>query len=107
MIRENTLEEGKVVGLKLVTGEELLGLLVENTKSDLYLSKPRTLHIGEEGMGLVAYSMLADDTKVQQINRSTIATVFIPHSEFVESYVAAVEEKKIDVVEKPGIIMPK
>lgn len=106
MIKENLLEEGKVIGLKLVTGDEVMGILVMNTKSDLHLTKPRTLHIGDEGMGLLAYCMLADDDKPQQINRSTIATVFTPHKEFEDSYLAATGDNKIEVVEKPGIIVP-
>lgn len=103
----NLIQDNLVVGLKLVSGEEIIGKITTSTKSDLFMDKIRLIHLSEKGQPiLMGYAIFADDEMPQQINRNTIAAVFKPQDVYHEFYLEAIEpEKKVFAPEKPGIIV--
>ena len=54
---------GEVVTIKLLSGEEIIGKLVEDTDAYVKLSKPRVLTSTSGGIGLAPYLFTVDESR--------------------------------------------
>jgi len=58
MLIQKPLDQGDIVSIKLLTGEEVLGRYVSETDTEIHVKKPCTLAMGNQGYG---YCTLDDD----------------------------------------------
>jgi len=65
---------GDTVSLKLISGEEVVGRLVDLTENTFSLSKPMTFIMGTQGFGMVPYMFSApQDAKIKIKEISVVA----------------------------------
>jgi hypothetical protein len=50
---------GEVVSIKLISGEEIIGRLDEETSEHVKLNKPKSVSIGPQGLGMMPFMFLA------------------------------------------------
>lgn len=50
---------GEVVSIKLITGEEIIGRLDEDTPEQIKLNRPKSVSIGPQGLGMMPFMFLA------------------------------------------------
>lgn len=60
---------GEVVTIKLTSGEEILGRLVEDTDKYVKIGRPLVLTATEQGIGMVPYLFTVDPKKDVKINK--------------------------------------
>lgn len=102
------IKEGVILGIKITTGEEIIGRIKSVNKSDIILEKPHTIMISQAGAGLSPWPMIAQDDSDVGIARSNIVAFFPPREDFAEYYAAVLDGTAEDEVEtkQAGIIMP-
>jgi hypothetical protein len=61
---------GDIVNIKLITGEEIIARLEEDTSEHVKLNKPKSVSIGAQGMGLMPFMFLggSDTITVKHIH---------------------------------------
>lgn len=63
MLIEKPLSTGDVVSVKLISGEEIIARLEEETDAYIKVSKPLTVTLGPQGLGMIPFVFLsAKDT---------------------------------------------
>ena len=55
---------GDVVNIKLITGEEIIARLDEDTNDYVKLNRPKSVSIGAQGMGLMPFMFLGGSETV-------------------------------------------
>lgn len=58
MLIEKPLASGDVVSIKLVTGEEIIARLEEETDQHVKVSKPLAVTLGPQGLGMIPFMFL-------------------------------------------------
>lgn len=66
---------GEVVTLKIVTGEELLGKLMEITDTYYAIQRPLVLVMSQNGLGLQQWSFTANMDKAFKINKDKVIMI--------------------------------
>jgi hypothetical protein len=66
---------GDTVSLKLISGEEVVGRLVDLTENTFSLSKPMTFIMGAQGFGMVPYMFSAPQDAKIKIKESSVVAV--------------------------------
>lgn len=85
--KSNKIEADDIVGFKILTGEEIIGKVVEVTDTDLVIEKPCTLGMSQNGqLALSPASYMADMEKPVTYRLSSVAAWFAPHSELEAGY---------------------
>ena len=78
---------GEVVTLKLISGEEILAILVEE-KSDSYrISKHLALSMTQKGIGMIPYLFTISPEKDIKINKSSVIVIEATDKEFADQYI--------------------
>ena len=62
MLVENVYKEGDTVSIKITSGEEVVGRLVEETPSHVKLKKPMMVVMSGQGIGLAPYMFTTTST---------------------------------------------
>jgi hypothetical protein len=76
MLIETPYKVNDVVSLKLSSGEEIVGKLIEETSDTVTIAKPLMLAQTQQGMGLAPYMFTVDPEKAQlKFNERNIITV--------------------------------
>lgn len=76
MLIETPYKPGDTVSIKLTSGEEIIGKLVEENNSGFNLKKPLTFMMGPQGLGLVPFMFSASpNTNILIRNDYVIAIV--------------------------------
>jgi len=76
MLIETPYKENDVVSIKLSSGEELVGKLIEEGPEVVTISKPLMLAQTAKGMGLAPYMFTVDPEKAQlRFNHTNIITM--------------------------------
>lgn len=76
MLIETPYKENDIVSIKLSSGEEIVGKLVEETSDGFTISKPLMLAQTPKGMGLAPYMFTVDPEKAQlKFNEKNVITV--------------------------------
>jgi len=75
MIIETPYKVNDVVSIKLSSGEELVGKLVDESGDTVTLSKPLMLSMTQKGMGLAPYMFTVDPESKISFNEKNIITL--------------------------------
>lgn len=79
-------KKGDVVSLKLTSGEELVGKVIEESDDSISLSKPMMIAATQQGLGLAPFMFsISNDAKVV-LNISSILCVIKTEKEFAAQY---------------------
>ena len=87
MLIDKGVTPGEVITVKLTSGEELIGKLVEENP-ELKLSKPLVLSMGPQGVGMVPYLFTVSPEKDIKIYKSTVTVYEITDKQFADSYIS-------------------
>lgn len=68
MLIQKPAATGDIVSIKLISGEEIIGRLDEDTPEHVRLDRPKSVTIGNEGLGMMPFMFLSGSE-----------TVFIKH----------------------------
>lgn len=74
LLQKSKFDEGDVISLKLITGEELLGKYVSEDMMEIVLAKPLVLALSKNGPAMAPIMMTADPDKDYAINKSAVIT---------------------------------
>lgn len=86
MLLEMPYKEGDVVTLKLLSGEELVGKLSEETDDQVKITKPLTIVMAQQGLGLQQYLFTADPDKTFNVQKSSMITMTKTVKQFADAY---------------------
>jgi len=87
MLIEKGVAEGDVVTLKLTSGEEILGKLVEDGALYIKLNRPMVLTAGQQGLGMAPYLFTANPYRDVRIFKNTVVVFEPTLKEFSDSYI--------------------
>jgi len=87
MLIEKGVAEGDVVTLKLTSGEEILGKLVEDGALYIKLNRPMVLTAGQQGLGMAPYLFTANPDRDVRIFKNTVVVFEPTLKEFSDSYI--------------------
>jgi len=79
-------EAGDVISLKLTTGEEVIGKFVSEDISELVLSKPVMLAMGQKGPAMAPIMMTVDPDKDYAINKNVIVLKELTDKNIADQY---------------------
>jgi hypothetical protein len=86
MLIDKGISAGEVVTLRIVSGEEVVGKLVEETATTYKVSKPMTVTIGNQGIGLMPFVFTTSPDKVLEINKSAVSMIAPTELNFADQY---------------------
>lgn len=93
--KQNTMD---IVSIKLVTGEEIIGTLLNKTDHTLTLKKPIALTITQTGLSFIPYIISSDvqsETPEIEFNRNTVISISKTHKSFADKYIETTTGIKI------------
>jgi hypothetical protein len=95
MLKSNNYKKNDIVTIKLISGEELLGKFVEESKDEFTVKSPSVLGADAKGgMGLFPWIISAKNDTVP-IKHSTIATTAETSKEIADNFTKATSEIQI------------
>jgi len=86
LIKKSGYTKGDVVTLRLVTGEEVVGKLEDETETDFVLSRPLTLATGRDGLGFTHPTITGDNKEDFIIQRKHVMLHNLTKEEFKQAY---------------------
>jgi hypothetical protein len=87
MLIDRGVTEGEIVTIKLTSGEELVGKLVEDGAVYIKLSRPLVLSMGPQGIGMVPYLFTVNPDKDIKLNKSAITVIEASDKQFADQYI--------------------
>lgn len=82
-------DKGDVITLRLVTGEEVVGKLAEESETEFVVERPLTLASGPEGLGFTNPSITADNKRDFVIQRKHVMLHNYTNDAFKTAYLEA------------------
>ena len=79
---------GEVVTLKLVTSEELVGKLTEETSEFYVIERPLTLVMSQKGLGLQPWLFTVDPDKPVKVNKDKVLVIAATLKEMSDNYLS-------------------
>jgi hypothetical protein len=73
MLFEKPIASGDVVSIKLISGEELIARFEEETSDVVKVSKPLTVSLGPQGLGMIPFVFLGNKEKITLKQQHVIA----------------------------------
>ena len=95
MLVENVYKEGDTVSIKIPSGEEVVGRLVEETPSHVKLKKPMMVVMSGQGIGLAPYMFTTTSTDIK-FNASLIITTAKTIEDINKKYLEATTGLKLN-----------
>lgn len=87
MLVNKPLQEGDIVALKLVNGEEVIGKLTNLTADRIELSKPISIGMAQQGLALMPFMLSADEGVEVTIDRDNVITEILARKEVKDVYI--------------------
>ena len=87
MLIDKGVSVGEVITIKLVSGEEVIAKLVEETATHYKLNRPMVLTMAQQGIGMVPYLFTVNPNKDVKLNHSTVTIVEATDKEFADAYI--------------------
>lgn len=87
MLIDKGISSGVVVTLKLSSGEEIVGKLVEETDTFYKLSKPLILSMNQQGLGMVPFTFTGNPDKDYIIHRNSVIAITTTVKDFADQYI--------------------
>ena len=79
-------EKGKIVAIRIITGDEIIGQVEDFDREFVTLNKPCALTMQQSGVGLAPATMLGDINEPVKYQRSSIIATMAPNKQFLEIY---------------------
>jgi hypothetical protein len=96
LIKKSTkIEAGDVVTLRLVTGEEVVGKLVEETATGFVVERALTLASGPDGLGFTNPTITADNKQSFEIQKKHVMLSGMTGEAFATAYLEATSSIQI------------
>jgi hypothetical protein len=96
LIKKSTkIEEGDVITLRLVTGEEVVGKLDMETPTSFIMERPLTLASGPDGLGFTNPTITADASQKFSIQKKHVMLSGMTNENFTKAYLEATSSIKI------------
>jgi hypothetical protein len=86
MLIETPYKNGDVVTLKLNSGEELVGKLIEENEDVYRIKTPLTLVMSQQGVGLQQYLFTAESDKTHSFKKSSVTIITKTMKQFADAY---------------------
>jgi hypothetical protein len=86
MLIDKGVSAGEVISLKLISGEEILAKLVEETDKEYKVSKPLVLSVGQQGLGMIPLMFTIDPEKDIKISKSSVMVISNTDKQFANQY---------------------
>lgn len=80
------LSKGDVITLKLNSGEELIGKLVEETDTVFKVAKPMVLTMSGTGVGMTPYLFTVNQNTDIPVNKTAVVVAIASDKEMGDSY---------------------
>jgi hypothetical protein len=87
MIIDKGVTVGEVVTLRLNTGEEIIGKLVEDSSTNVSISKPMVLSMGQQGLGMMPFVFTVNPDKNIKISRASVMMIEATDKQFADQYI--------------------
>jgi len=105
--KETVFEVGKIVAIRITTGDEVIGEITDMNKESITLKKPCGLQLNQQTgeVILAPATMLGDPTAPIAYQRSAIVARMTPRDDALSSYKEYASD--IALVKKDGLVLPK
>jgi len=103
--KEARFQKDKIVAIRIKTGDEIIGQVIDFDSTSITLNKPCSLAMQQDGIGLVPATMMGDQGEPITYERSAIIATMKPNKQFLsvyESHIATVLVPK-----EKSIVLPK
>jgi hypothetical protein len=87
MLIDKGVSEGEIVSIKTAGGEELIAKLVEDGSTYYKLSKPMSLSMGPQGIGMIPFMLTANHDKDLKLQKSIVSAVEATDKQFADAYI--------------------
>jgi hypothetical protein len=87
MLIDKGVSVGEVITLKLTSGEELVGKLVEDGTSYYKLGRPMVIAMGAKGPGLMPYLFTVSPDKDIKIAKGTVTVAEATDKQFADQFI--------------------
>ena len=95
MLIDKGVAEGEVITLKLTSGEELVGKLVEDGAAHYKLNRPMVIGMGAKGPGLMPYLFTVHPDKDIRIMKGTVVVAEATDQEFAKQFIESTSGIKL------------
>jgi len=89
LIQKNPLTIGEKVILRLLTGEEVIGIVESSTADEVVLTKPFRLQAMQGGPGLMPFSLIGSQDHPFHFQMKQIVAIYNLDSAFEPDYIQA------------------
>jgi hypothetical protein len=86
MLINKGITSGEVVTLKLTTGEEIVARFVEDTPQGHKVSKPTTITVTPQGLGLVPFAFTVSNDDDIVIKEHAVIMITSTEKQFADQY---------------------
>jgi hypothetical protein len=86
MLIDKGLVAGEVISMKLLSGEEIIAKLVEETATGYKLSKPLVLSAGPQGIGMIPFMFTVSPEKEVVVSKNATIVVVNTDKQFADQY---------------------
>jgi hypothetical protein len=87
MLIDKGIAVNEIISLKIISGEEIVGRLVEETGVSYKISKPTLINITDRGLMLTPYLFSADMEKPIEVFKSAVVSIFLTEKAFADQYI--------------------
>lgn len=77
---------GEVVSVKLISGEEIIARLEEETTDYIKVSRPLTVSLGPQGLGMIPFVFLAQNENMK-LNMSHVMVLSAAKKDAADQYI--------------------
>lgn len=75
LITKTHYAKGDVISIKLITGEELIARLEDETETTMVIKNPLAITVGGQGVGMIPWVLLGDAKKCTLLRSHVVAAV--------------------------------
>jgi len=87
MLIDKGVSVNEVITLKLTSGEELVGKLIEETDAYYKLKRPMVIGMGQQGPGLMPYLFTVHPDKEIKISKQTVVVAEATDKQFADQFI--------------------
>jgi hypothetical protein len=86
MLINKGITNGEVVTIKLTSGEEIVARFVEDTPHGYKISRPTTITVTPQGLGLVPFAFTVSSNDDIVIKEHAVITIIATEKQFADQY---------------------
>jgi len=86
LLEKNTIAEGDVITIKLISGEEVIGKYIKDDEQFLTLEKPLMLAMSQKGVGMAPVLVTVNPDTRLKFNRQSIMITAHSDNEIAKQY---------------------